>query len=70
MSQKKIYLWSSSHASKWHKLPKYLKQMTKRKIIIKAIPGRKVSMPLVHEIKEAAENKELHILMLGRYKAF
>ena len=44
--------------------------MSKRKIIIKAIPGRKVSMPLVNEIKETAGKKELHILMLGRYKAF
>ena len=65
-----IYLWTSSHGSKWHKLPKYLRKYIKgRKICVRAVPGRKLSMPVVDEIIEAASyrsrKKQCHIIILG-----
>ena len=68
MTQKrtKTILWSSSHGSKWHKLPKYLKKyLKKRKISVRAVPGRKLSKSLLDEIKEVARKKQYHIFILG-----
>ena len=60
------FVWTSSYGSKWHKLPKYLKKYIKRrKILVKAVPGRKISQNVVNEVKEIAGKNQCHIFILG-----
>ena len=64
--RRKTFLWTSSYGSEWHKLPKFLRKYIKRrKISIKAVPGRKISNQVVNEIRAAAGKNQCHILILG-----
>ena len=60
------FVWTSSYGCKWHKLPKYLKiYIKRRKILVKAVPGRKISQNFVNEVKEIAGKNQCHIFILG-----